>query len=124
MQASAGPGVRNLLDQDSAAAIKSLLDEAIGGREVLEEIFVIDVVDLYNVVLERAEEGRVQWGAQDRNDVGNVCLLESLTPAEREHATFGLLAAAVEWLGCLTRGVCDGGRTPRCTGSGRLGLCR
>ena len=76
----------NSLDQDSAPAVEPLLDEAIGGGEMLEEVFVVDIVDLYNVLLEGAEEGRVQWGAQDRDDVGNVCLLESLTSAKGEHA--------------------------------------
>jgi hypothetical protein len=117
-------GVCNLLDQDSATTVEPLLDEVIGSGKVLEKVFIIDIVDLYNVLLERTEEGRVQWAAQDGDDVGNVCLLESLTPAKSEHATLGLLASAAEWFGSLTRGVCGGGRTPRCTGSGRPGPCR
>ena len=34
----------NSLDQDSAPAVEPLLDEAIGGGEMLEEVFVVDIV--------------------------------------------------------------------------------
>jgi hypothetical protein len=37
--------------QDASAAIKTLLDESIRGGEVLQQIFILYVVDLYEKLL-------------------------------------------------------------------------
>lgn len=54
---------------------------------MLEQIFVFDVVDLNYMVLEGAEEVVVKWHTQHGQDMSNVSFLESVTPAQREHAT-------------------------------------
>ena len=53
---------------------------------MLEQVFVIDIVDLDNHVLEGGEEVVVEGGAQDRQDMSNVCLLESLAAPQRKDA--------------------------------------
>ena len=44
------------MDQYAATTVKTLLNKLVGGREMLEQVFIFYIVDLDNHVLERAEE--------------------------------------------------------------------
>jgi hypothetical protein len=80
-------GVDLPMHQDSATSLKPLLYEAVCGREMRQQIFVVDIVDLHNHVLEGAEQVLIEWCPQDRQDVRNVGLLEGFAPSQSEHAT-------------------------------------
>jgi glycine/D-amino acid oxidase-like deaminating enzyme len=69
-----------------ATAIETLLDEAIGGGEVLQQVLVFDVVDLDYMVPVGAEEVVVGGHAQHGQHVRDISLAESVTPAQREDA--------------------------------------
>lgn len=64
-----------------ATAVKSFLDEAVGGRKVLEQVFVVDIVHLNDHVREGAEQGWVQRHAEDGQHVSDISLLKSVAPA-------------------------------------------
>jgi hypothetical protein len=66
-----------------ATTIKALLNETIGGGEVLQQVLVFDVVNLDYMMAVGAEEVVVGGHAQHVRDVG---LAESVTPAQREDA--------------------------------------
>ena len=44
------------VDQYAATTVKTLLNKLVGGREMLQQVFIFYIVDLDNHVLERAEE--------------------------------------------------------------------
>lgn len=44
------------MDQHAATPVKTLLNKLVGGRKMLEQVFIFYIVDLDNHVLERAEE--------------------------------------------------------------------
>lgn len=44
------------VDQHAATPVKTLLNKLVGGRKMLEQVFIFYIVDLDNHVLERAEE--------------------------------------------------------------------
>lgn len=67
--------------------MEPVTDEAVGGGEMLEQIFVVDIVDLDDHVRKGGEQVSVQRGAQDGQDVGNVGLLQGFASPQREHAT-------------------------------------
>lgn len=46
----------DLLYQNSATTIQSFLDELIGGREMFQQVFILDVVNFHDMVLERRKE--------------------------------------------------------------------
>lgn len=69
-----------------ATAIETVLDETIGGGEVLEQILIVDVVDLNDVVGVGAEEVVVDGHTQHGQHVGDVGLAQSVTPAQGEDA--------------------------------------
>jgi hypothetical protein len=62
--------------KNSAARGQALLYEGIGVFEVLEEIFIFDIIDLDEHPLVAGEEILIQIHAQDREDVCDVGLLE------------------------------------------------
>lgn len=64
-----------------ATAIKPLLNETVGCWEVLQQVFVFDVVDVDYMMLVGAEQILVEWHAQHGQDVGDAGVLESVTPA-------------------------------------------
>lgn len=89
---SAGLGRKEFhvpMHKHGATSIEGLLDEAVGGRKVLEQVLVVDVVDLDDHVLEGAEEGVVERHAQDGQDVGDVGLLQGISAAQGEDALEG-----------------------------------
>jgi len=63
------------MHEHSASAVQAFLDEAIGCHEVLEQVFVLDIIHLYDKMLERPEKILVQWQPQDREDVGDVSVV-------------------------------------------------
>ena len=54
---------------------------------MLEQVFVLDIVDLDDHVIEGGEEVVVEGGTQDRQDMSNVCMLEGLAAAQGKDAT-------------------------------------
>ena len=47
--------------QNASTAIKTLLNESIRGGEVLQQIFVLHVVDLYEKMLVWADQRFIYW---------------------------------------------------------------
>lgn len=73
--------------EDATAAVKGALNETVGGRKMLEQVFIVDVVDLYDhVLLEWREQGIVERQAQDREHMGDVCGLQGVPSAQGEEA--------------------------------------
>ena len=65
------------MDKDTSAPIKTFLDEGIAGGEVLDDVFIVDVVHLDDVMCEIAEQVVVQGQPQGREDVADIGLLQS-----------------------------------------------
>ena len=92
MRASARLGSDLPMHEDSATPVQGVLYEVICGREMLQQIFVLDVIHFDNHVLgEWLEELLIEWRTQDGQDVCNVGLLQCFTPAQGEHANPKLL---------------------------------
>lgn len=66
--------------------VKGVLDELVGCWEMLEQVLVLYIVHFDDHVFERAEQVLVERHAEHRQDVSNISLLESVTPAQGEHA--------------------------------------
>lgn len=75
------------MDQHASSAIKTVLNEGVGGGKMLQQILVVDVIYLDDQVLIFGKESFIQRETQHREDMGDVCLLESLLAAERKDAT-------------------------------------
>ena len=56
----------------AATAIQTFLDETVGGREVLEQVLVFNVINLDYMMAERAEQVLVERHAQDGEHMGDV----------------------------------------------------
>lgn len=104
----------------AATAIQTLLDELVGGREVLEQVLVFDVIHLDYMMAERAEQVPVKRHAQDGQHVGDVGVPESVTPAQGEDA---IDSSAPQTRETRTGEGQAGMRTRRCRDSSRPGLC-
>jgi hypothetical protein len=74
------------MHEHATAAIKSLLYELVGLGEMCQEVLVVNVVNFDHHVSVRTEQIPVQRQAQHRQDVCDIGLLESIAPAQREHA--------------------------------------
>lgn len=48
------------MNKNTASRVQSILNEAIAGWEVLQQILVVDIVDLYDFVCEAFEQLLVQ----------------------------------------------------------------
>ncbi|KAI2380736.1 hypothetical protein LOY88_006907, partial [Ophidiomyces ophidiicola] len=61
------------VDEHAAAGCQARLDKGVGGREVLQQVLVVHVVDGdVQMVLEGAEAGAVGAAAHDGDDMGDV----------------------------------------------------
>lgn len=81
------------MHEDATADVKAVLDETVGLWEVLEQIFVFDIVDLDDVVRVRAEQVPVERQAKHGDDMGDVRLGESLAAAQGEEAARGSVSS-------------------------------
>ena len=75
------------VDKHSAACIESILDELVGGLEMLKEIFVINIINFYNFVREASELFLIGLEFQDGEHMGNSGLLQRFFAAQREQTT-------------------------------------
>lgn len=78
------------MDQHASSPIKTVLNEGVGGGKMLQQILVVDVIYLDDKVLIFGKESFIQRETQHREDMGDVCLFESLLAAERKDATAGV----------------------------------
>jgi hypothetical protein len=83
-QVKNGKGRNIPVHQDSATRIQTFSDKGIGGVEMLQQIFILDVVDLDDHVLEGSEQVLVKGQAKHGENMGDVCVLQSLLPTQCE----------------------------------------
>ncbi|KAH9834697.1 hypothetical protein Tdes44962_MAKER08609 [Teratosphaeria destructans] len=74
------------MHEHAAAGLEGVLDEAIAGGEMLEEILVVDIVDLDQLVLEAVEERGIQRRPQDGQHMRDAGRPQRFSAAEREEA--------------------------------------
>ena len=72
------------MHEHPASAIKAFLDEAIGGNEILEQVLVLDIIHVDDKVLEGPEKILVQRQPQDREDVGDISVVQLLPSSQGE----------------------------------------
>jgi hypothetical protein len=72
--------------QDTTATIQAFLNESIRCCEVLQQIFIFNVVNLHHQVLERLEKLLVYWQAKDGEDVSDIRILECLLAPQGKYA--------------------------------------
>lgn len=91
------------MHQDVAMVVQSVLDEAIGGGKVLEEILLVLVVDVNLKMLVWLYELFVNGPAEDGDDVCDVGLCDGLFAAQGEQAGTGIESGdgGCEWQGLL-----------------------
>lgn len=62
---------------DSTSSVKSILYELGACWEVLEEILVVHIIDLYSLVLVIFKKNRIQWKSQNGQYMGDAAFLQS-----------------------------------------------
>lgn len=71
----------------ATAGIKSILDEAVGGVEMLKQILVIDIIDFYNFVYEATKLLLVGRELEDGEYMRDASLLQRFFAAQGEETT-------------------------------------
>ena len=74
------------MHEHSASAVKAFLDEAIGGNEVLEQVLILDIIHVDDKMLEGPEKILVERQPQDREDVGDVSVVQLLRSSQGEES--------------------------------------
>jgi len=74
------------VDKHSATSIKRVLDEVIAGWEVLEQVFIVDVVDFDDLVVVIPEQILIQWQPEDGQHVCDTGFLQCFLAAQCEES--------------------------------------
>lgn len=94
--------------EDAASRIKSILDELVGVRKGLQEVFIVDIVHFYDLLLEASEQLCIGVESQDGQDMCDASRLQRLSSPQREEPTrYQSLAVArmggmAAWAGAST----------------------
>jgi hypothetical protein len=72
------------MDQDATACIQPRLDKGVGRRKILQQVFILAVVDLDFEILKRIRQGFLGPHAQHRDYMGDVGFAQSNLVPERE----------------------------------------
>lgn len=75
------------VNQDTASSVEPILDELVAGFEVLEQVFIINIVHLYDFVRKVLEKLLVQWELQYRKDMGDAGRFQRFFTAQIEQPT-------------------------------------
>lgn len=70
------------MHKHAASTIEAFLDETIGGHEVLEQVLVLDIIDVNDKMLERLEKIPIWRQPQDREDMGDVSVVQLLLASQ------------------------------------------
>lgn len=73
--------------QDAPTAIEALLDKSICGGEVLQQIFILHVIDLDEKMLIWADQVSIYWKTMHGEDMRYVCFLELQFAPQRVDST-------------------------------------
>lgn len=109
------------MHEDSTSRVEPILDELVGVGKELQEVFIVNIIDFYDLLLEAGEELGVGLEPQDGQDMRDAGCLQSIPPPQREKSTRNqsLRGENVAWLHAQERQ-----RTRQCTTRRRPALCR
>ena len=78
------------VNKNSATTVETLLDKSVCGWQMLQQVFVLNIIHFDNHVLEGGEEMLVYRHAKHRQDMSDIGLLESIALVQGGNATMVL----------------------------------